>query len=95
MAAIWSCDFDHLYKLSFPLPKDAPHKVALTGVSEKMFEYYCHIHVYCPGAGADDPLGQKYFYKHKFSVCLLIPSQFLPLNDIFLFFPFKCMGDLR
>ena len=22
----WSCDLDHLYKLSFPLPKDAPHK---------------------------------------------------------------------
>ena len=22
----WSCDLDHLYKLSFPLPKEAPHK---------------------------------------------------------------------
>ena len=25
----WSCDLDHLYKLSFPLPKDAPYKVWL------------------------------------------------------------------
>ena len=24
-----SCDLDHLYKLSFPLPKDAPHEVWL------------------------------------------------------------------
>ena len=22
----WSCDLDHLYKLSFPLPKEAPHE---------------------------------------------------------------------
>ena len=21
----WSCDLDHLYKLSFPFPKEAPH----------------------------------------------------------------------
>ena len=26
----WSCDLDHLYKLSFPLPKDAPHEVWLS-----------------------------------------------------------------
>ena len=25
----WSCDLDHLYKLSFPLPKEAPHKILL------------------------------------------------------------------
>ena len=24
-----SCDLDHLYKLSFPLPKEAPHKIWL------------------------------------------------------------------
>ena len=29
VAAIWSCDLDHLYKLSFPLPKEAPHKIWL------------------------------------------------------------------
>ena len=25
----WSCDLDHLYKLSLPLPKEAPHKIWL------------------------------------------------------------------
>ena len=43
---------------------------------EDDFEYYGHIHVYSPGAGADNPLGPKYFHKHKFSVYLLISSQF-------------------
>ena len=27
LAASWSCDLNHLYKLSFPLPKEAPHKI--------------------------------------------------------------------
>ena len=40
-----------------------PIKLALIGqvVSEKIFEYYCNIHVYCPGVGADHPLGSKFF----------------------------------
>ena len=25
----WSCDLDHLYKFSFPLPKEAQHKIWL------------------------------------------------------------------
>ena len=25
----WSCDLDNLYKLSFPLPKEVPHKIWL------------------------------------------------------------------
>ena len=36
-----SCDLDHLYKFSFSLPKEAPHKnLALINqdVSEKTFE---------------------------------------------------------
>ena len=57
-----------------------------------MFEYYGHTHVYSPRAGADNPLGPKYFHKHKSSVHLLIPSKFLPLNDIFLFFPIQMHG---
>ena len=39
-----------------------------------MFEYYGHTYVFCPGAGADNPLGPKYFNKHEYSVHLLIPS---------------------
>ena len=46
-------------------------------VSRKnMFEYFGHIHVYNPGAGAGNPQGSKYFHKHKSSVHLLIPSKF-------------------
>ena len=26
MAPSWSCDLDHLYKILFPLPKDAAHE---------------------------------------------------------------------
>ena len=29
--AFWSCDLDHSYKLSFSLPKNAPHEVWLWG----------------------------------------------------------------
>ena len=25
----WSCELEHLYKLPFPLPKEAPHKISL------------------------------------------------------------------
>ena len=31
---------------------------------EKMFEYYGNIHVYCPGVGADEPLGSNFFQNH-------------------------------
>ena len=26
----WSCDLNHLYKLSFPLPNEAPHEICLS-----------------------------------------------------------------
>ena len=54
-------------------------RLALIGLAvseKKMFQYYGHIHVFSPGAGADNPLGPKYFLKHKFSVHLLISSKF-------------------
>ena len=47
-----------------------------------MFEYNGHIHVYSPGAGADNPL---------LSICSYLAS-FLPLHDIFLFFPIQMHG---
>ena len=37
----WSCDLDHLYKLWFTLPKEAPHPIWLLigpAVSKKIFE---------------------------------------------------------
>ena len=40
-------------------------KLALIGQAvsgEKMFHYYGNIHVYSPGAGADNPPGAKIFH---------------------------------
>ena len=56
----------HINNLS-PLPKEAPHKkkMALIGQAisvETMFETGGHIHVYSPGAGADNPLGSNVFH---------------------------------
>ena len=64
------------------------------GVSEKkMFEYCGHLHVYSPGAGADNPLSPKYFHKHKSSVHLLIPSKFSAIKLHFpIFFPIQMHG---
>ena len=70
--------------------------MALIGqvVSEKkLFEYYGHIHVYSPREGADNPLGRKYFHKHKSSVHLLIPSTFSAIKWHFLFFPIQMHGQ--
>ena len=58
-------------------------------------EYYDYIHVYSPVAGADNPLGQFFFHKHKYSSHLLISSKFSTDTRHFPFFsPFKCLGDL-
>ena len=56
-------------------------------VSEKkMFEYYGQIHVYSPGAGADNPLQTKFFHKHKYSVYLPISCKFCPYKSHFINF---------
>ena len=65
----WSCDLDHLFKLSFPLHQGAPTwNLALIGqaVPEKMFENDSHVHVYSPMTEADSTLGSKSFQKHNF-----------------------------
>ena len=51
--------------------------------SEKMFENNGHIHVYSPGAGADNPLGSNSFHKHtiKYPVNLVISCKFFQIND--------------
>ena len=41
-----------------------------------MFENNGHIHVYSPGAGADNPLGSKSFQKYKSSFNLVISCKF-------------------
>ena len=50
-----SCDLDHLYKLSFP-PSQGGSTLNLA-LAKKSFENGSHMHVYSPGAGADNPLG--------------------------------------
>ena len=56
-----------------------------------MFEYYDNIHVYCPGVGADLPLG-SFFQTHKYSVHLPISIKFFPSNDILKIFPIQMHG---
>ena len=65
--------------------------LALIGLAvseKKMFQYYGHIHVYSPGAGADNPpMAQNIFLNiNLMSICSFLAS-FLPFNYIFLFFP--------
>ena len=53
----WSCDLDHLYKLSFPFTRRLYIKFGLA-FSKKTFENNGYVHVYSPGAGANNPWGQ-------------------------------------
>ena len=50
-----------------------------------MFENNGLIHVYIPGAGADNTLGSKY----KFSVNLVICCKFFPFNYFVTDFPIQ------
>ena len=65
-------------------------------VSEKkMFQYYGHIHVYSPEAGADNTWAKNIFLNiNSLSICSFLAS-FLPFNYIFLFFPIPMHGRPR
>ena len=57
-----SCDLDHLYNLSFPYPRRLHKKIGFDRPSileKKIFENGGHIHVYSPGAEADNTLGSN------------------------------------
>ena len=85
-------------KLSFPLSKDAPHKVWLC-LAKRFERRRCLnimvIYMYiAPWQGQTTPWAQNIFININFlSICSFLES-LLPLNEIFVFFPFKCMGDL-
>ena len=49
--------------------------------------FACFIHVYSPGAGADNPLGSEFLYKHIPHVTLVICCKFLLLNYFLTVFP--------
>ena len=61
----WSCDLDHLYKLLFPLPKEAPHKkfalLSKAVLVEKMFENGGHIQCIEPRGRDRRPLVSMFF----------------------------------
>ena len=61
-------------------------------VSEKIFEYYGNIHLYCPGVGADHPLRSIFVSNHKSSVHLPISIEFFLSNDILTIFPIQMHG---
>ena len=49
--------------------------------------FHVFIHVYSPGAGADNPLVSEFLCKHIPHVTLVICCKFLPLNDFLTDFP--------
>ena len=51
------------------------------------------IHVYSPGAGADNPLGSEFLFQHKPFDTLVICCKFLPLNDFLTVSPYKSISD--
>ena len=55
--------------------------------------FHVFIHVYSPGAGADNPLGSEFLYNHKPFVTLVICCKFLPLNDFPTVSPYKSIRD--
>ena len=62
----WSCDHDYFYEIYVPSSHGSFNNLALIDqvVSKtKMFENNSHIHVYSPGAGADNPWGSNLFQK--------------------------------
>ena len=65
--------------------------MALIGqaVSEKIFEYYGNIHVYCPGWGRPDP-GVQIFFRiiNLQSICPFL-SSFFPSKDILTISPIQ------
>ena len=77
----WSCDLEHLYKLSFP-SGDSSRTLALIGqaVSEKMFENNSHVPVHSQGQGQTVPCGKKN-QNLTLLLFLLIDCKFYPLND--------------
>ena len=67
----WSCDLDHEYKLLFFLSQGGSAEnlflIDRAVLAEKLFENDGHIHVYSPGAGADNPHGSIFSLTVLFS----------------------------
>ena len=82
----WGQTFDVSRKsLSF-LPSAASFK-QISLKSDFIHNFSCFYTYTAPGAGADNPLGSEYLYKHKLFVTLVNCCKFLPLNDFLTVFP--------
>ena len=98
MAAILVMWLDHLNKFSFPLSKEAEHKVWLRLAKRfqwrrclKMVVIYMYI---ASGQGADNPSGVKFFINSIIQSIVSFVSSFPPLNDFVTVFRFKHKGNL-
>ena len=80
----WSCDLDHLYKLSFPLPKEAPYKIWLKRRCLKIMYMYI-----APGQTA--PRGQNIFKNISLLLTLSFAASFSLYMTFLHFFLFKCI----
>ena len=54
-----------------------------------MFEKSGYVHVYSPGAGADNPLGSNFFIDSIIQSILSFAARFPPLNDFVTVFPIQ------
>ena len=74
-------------------PRGLPTPVPTQGVVYSCPGAIYMLHVYCPGAGVDSPLGSLFFFlpKHNYSVNVLIFCKF-HLSTFVAFIPFKCIG---
>ena len=65
------------------------HLLQVSEKSDFIHIFQVFIHVYNPWAGADNPLGSEFLYKHKPFVTLVVCCKFLPLNDFLTVFPIR------
>ena len=79
-----------LLKDLFPLPKEVLHKLVKRSQRRCLKIVFICIHVYSPGAGADNQLMSKFVKKSVNSVTCL--KFFYPLNDFKNVFPIQTHG---
>ena len=86
----WSCDLDHLYKLLFTLPMEAPYEIWLLLAKPfqktrclKIMVIYIYIAPLDRERHTREPLGLNFFHKHKSSINLVISCKFfIPIKRL-------------
>ena len=87
----WSCDLDHLYRLSFPIPKEAPHEIWHCFAKRfkrrrylKIMVIYMYIAL---EQGQTTPRGHFFFINIIIQSILSFAASFHALNDFVTVFP--------